>query len=85
MDVKATLDRFLLELQRKNPATVSNLKKIAAFFLSDDRVGRVITPSMVMDYVISRRSSLATPATINRELTIMKQFFRWARLMGYAD
>ena len=44
-----------------------------------------MTTEKIMDYVISRRSSGATPATINRELTIMKQLFRWARLRGLVE
>ena len=79
MDIRSLTDRFLRELQHKNPATVSNLRGIASFFNGEEEV----TPTRVMDYVISRRSDGATPATINRELTIMKQLFRFAKLREY--
>jgi len=67
--------RYIEELQNKNPATISNLKRIVTFFCSWDPTK--INPKHVMDYVIGRREGGSKPATINREITIMKQFFGW--------
>jgi len=67
--------RYVEELQNKNPATISNLKRIVTFFCGWDPAK--ITPKSVMDYIIDRRCRAAKPATINREITIMKQFFAW--------
>lgn len=67
--------RFLLEKQSPATATVSNVKRIVAFFR--DMEPKQIRPDKVMDYVITRRAFGAKPSTINRELSIMKQFFKW--------
>lgn len=67
--------RYIEELQNKNPATISNLKRIVTFFGGWDPAK--VTPKHVMDYIIGRRASEAKPGTINREITIMKQFFGW--------
>jgi len=67
--------RYIEELQNKNPATISNLKRVVIFFSGWDPAK--ITPKHVMDYVIDRREHRAKPATINREITIMKQLFGW--------
>lgn len=67
--------RYIEELQNKNPATISNLKRIIKFFYGWDPAK--ITPKSIMDYIIDRRCGGAKPATINREITIMKQFLGW--------
>ena len=73
------IDRYLEEKQVHNPATVSNCNKIAAFF-GDVDIG-TISEKMVLDYIQSRRL-IAKPATINRELTVIKQIFKQAHRQG---
>ena len=75
MKLDALSKRYIEELQNKNPATISNLKRVVTFFSSWDPAK--ITSKHAMDYVIDRRGKEAKPATINREITIMKQFFGW--------
>ena len=80
MDIKAIVDRYLLELQHRNQATVCQLRRIAAYFTLDLDV----TPERAMNYVISRRP-IVKPSTLNREITIMKQLFKWMLVRGYID
>jgi len=75
MKLDTLAKRYIEELQHKNPATISNLKRIVTFFSSWGPMK--ITNKHVMDYVIDRRGNGAKPSTINREITIMKQFFGW--------
>jgi integrase len=79
--IQEICNRYILELQHKNPATLSQLRKVSAYYRSDQEV----TPTRIMDYVISRRISGAAPSTINRELTILKQLFKWAKIRGYIE
>lgn len=79
MNLSQVIDRYLEEKQTLNPATVSNCKRILRFF-GDIDIG-TISEKRMMDYVLSRRS-IAKPATINRELTILKQIFRQIHRQG---
>jgi len=80
MDIKAIVDRYILELQKKNPATLSQLYRFILFFSDMDTVSK----EDVMDYIIARRPAVK-PSTLNREITIMKQLFRWMLVRGYID
>jgi len=79
MGLHQVIDRYLEEKQIHNPATVSNCKRILEFF-GDVDIG-IISEKKVVDYVLSRRT-IAKPATINRELTVIKQIFKQVHRQG---
>lgn len=64
-----------------NPATISNCKRIATFF--GDTNPQFITENFILNYIFSRKKINAKSATINRELTIIKQIFKYAHQRGF--
>lgn len=75
--MKKLINRYILELQKKNPSTLSQLYRFILFFSDINVVSR----EDIMDYIISRRSAVK-PSTLNREITVLKQLFRWAKMSG---
>jgi site-specific recombinase XerD len=67
--------QFLEQKQTKNPATISHVAKISYYFYN--KKVESIRYQDVLDYIVMRRKQKAKAATINREISILKQ------MLGY--
>lgn len=75
--------KFLEQRQSQNPATASHVFKLSYYFYNKDVEN--IKYQDILGYIVIRRKQRAKPATINRELTILKQMFRWMVKSGILD
>lgn len=78
LQTKTAVLKYLNELPTINAATVSHLNKLQQAFHDVDN----FTRDRVTEYIANRRLSGAKPSTVNREITIMRQFCAWMVKLG---
>jgi integrase len=71
---------FMTERPNMSAATASNLQRLIMAF--GPRWMNQITPEMIREYIQKRRQDEAAAATINRELSVLKQVCRRAEERG---
>lgn len=71
MKISEVIHQYLEDRLKPNPATVSNCNQLTRHFghLSPTE----LTPEHIRQFIMTRRKAGASAATVNRELTILKQ------------
>ena len=80
MNLNDISGQFLEQKQVRNPATVSHVAKIGYYFYNKEV--EIIRYQDVLDYIVTRRKQGAQPATINREISILKQMLGYLVRIG---
>ena len=74
MNLQSYAEKFIESKQVSNAATISQVHKLARYFKND--LSEIVYQD-IDNYVIRRRKQRAASASINRELSVLKNIFSW--------